>query len=175
MEGQEIAPSELPLRPSRSKKKSAPWAKEPVGGWVEGYDHGTARAVGLEPDESGHWPSRVPSGVEEGLILKATDHPTFWKTVEAEKEEGMEWYYKPSTKRWYTLRKGARQVSGRGFQKGMVRRKPEEGRDYQKPEQPGQPEVGPEPFVRPRRRPGYDRRGRRIREQETGPTPMPGA
>lgn len=50
-----------------------------------GYDYATARRHGLEPDKSGHWPSRVP---QTGQILKGRKHPTFHKTEDAEKKIG---------------------------------------------------------------------------------------
>ena len=55
---------------------------DPEGG---GYDYETARAYGLGPDETGHWPSRVP---ETGQILKGRKHPTFNETVQAESALG---------------------------------------------------------------------------------------
>ena len=42
------------------------------------YDYDNAKAAGLKPDTTGHWPSRVPNGPNEGLILKDVGHPTFW-------------------------------------------------------------------------------------------------
>jgi hypothetical protein len=50
-----------------------------------GFDIESARTAGLEPDEMGHMPSRVP---ETGLLLKGRRHPTFNKTLEAEKRLG---------------------------------------------------------------------------------------
>ncbi len=50
-----------------------------------GYDNATARSLGLGPNKSGHFPSRVPS---TGLILKGKLHPTFQKTLDAEKKRG---------------------------------------------------------------------------------------
>ncbi len=50
-----------------------------------GYDYESATAAGLAPDETGHWPSRVP---KTGQILKGTKHPTFYKTVAGEKAAG---------------------------------------------------------------------------------------
>lgn len=49
------------------------------------YDYETALRSGLSPDLSGHWPSRDP---KTGLILKGRKHPTFDKTIEAEKALG---------------------------------------------------------------------------------------
>lgn len=59
-----------------------------------GYDYESAKAAGLAPDASGHWPSRTP----EGLILKGTGHPTWDKTVAGEKEAGYEIYDKGGRK-----------------------------------------------------------------------------
>ena len=50
-----------------------------------GFDHAGARAAGLGPNKSGHFPSRVPA---TGLILKGRAHPTFNKTLAAEKKLG---------------------------------------------------------------------------------------
>lgn len=47
----------------------------------------TALAYGLQPTD-GHWPSRIPSGPLEGLLLKAPDHPTFYKTVMEDQKLG---------------------------------------------------------------------------------------
>lgn len=85
-----------------------PGPKSPVGpaeagGGAEAYDMESAEAAGLERDETGHMPSRVPSGAKEGLILKDPDHPTFWKTVQGEKDAGMEWYHDPKDDKWYTF------------------------------------------------------------------------
>jgi len=49
------------------------------------YDYESATAAGLGPDETGHWPSRVPS---TGLLLKGRKHKTWRKTVEGEREAG---------------------------------------------------------------------------------------
>lgn len=52
-----------------------------------GYDYESAKAAGLFPDETGHWPSRVPS---TGLLLKGRKHETWPLTVQGEKEVGYE-------------------------------------------------------------------------------------
>ena len=67
------------------------------------YDYESARAAGLEPDDTGHWPSRVPSGENEGLILKDVSHPTFKKTVEEDLKRGYRFYGKDG--RIYSFRK----------------------------------------------------------------------
>ena len=51
----------------------------------DGYDYATAEKYGLGPDESGHYPSRVP---ETGQLLKAINHPTFHLTEQAEEKLG---------------------------------------------------------------------------------------
>ena len=51
----------------------------------DGYDYTTAEKYGLGPDESGHYPSRVP---ETGQLLKAINHPTFHLTEQAEEKLG---------------------------------------------------------------------------------------
>lgn len=50
-----------------------------------GYDYAGARAAGIIPDKTGHWPSRV---APSGLILKGRAHPTFHKTQAAETRLG---------------------------------------------------------------------------------------
>jgi len=64
----------------------------------DGYDYETAKKMGISPDESGHWPSRVP---ETGLILKGAKHPTFYKTEEEEKRLGYQIVKKDG--RYYSL------------------------------------------------------------------------
>jgi hypothetical protein len=49
-----------------------------------GYDYETAKKFGIKPDESGHMPSRAPSG----QILKGRKHKTYSKTEKGEKEAG---------------------------------------------------------------------------------------
>ena len=56
------------------------------------YDFDSAVSAGIKPDSTGHWPSRVGSGSNEGLILKDVRHPTFGKTVAAEKRLGMRFF-----------------------------------------------------------------------------------
>ena len=63
-----------------------------------GYDHKTAEEVGMEPDETGHYGSVVPT--TEGkrkkhklpkgshLVLKGKKHETFHKTVKGENKRG---------------------------------------------------------------------------------------
>ena len=67
------------------------------------YDMYSARAAGLGPDKTGHYPSRDP---KTGLILKSQDHPTFHKTVKGEIEAGYEFWQDPKTERWYTYPEG---------------------------------------------------------------------
>lgn len=55
------------------------------------YNYKAAKAAGLQPDSTGHWPSRVPSS---GLLLKSVKHPTFNKTIEGEKAAGYSIYSK---------------------------------------------------------------------------------
>lgn len=50
-----------------------------------GYDMDTAKAAGLKPDDTGHWPSRDP---ESGQILKGRNHKTFYLTEEGEAKAG---------------------------------------------------------------------------------------
>lgn len=69
------------------------------------YDMDAAVAAGMTADETGHWPSRVDQGPEEGLILKDVGHPTFMKTVAGEKKAGMVWYQNTKTGKYHTFKK----------------------------------------------------------------------
>ena len=51
----------------------------------DGYDYITAEKYDLKPDESGHYPSRVP---ETGQLLKGKNHPTFHLTEREESRLG---------------------------------------------------------------------------------------
>ena len=50
-----------------------------------GYNYEGAKAAGLGPDSTGHWPSRNP---DTGEILKGRKHPTIGLTKKGEKEAG---------------------------------------------------------------------------------------
>ena len=63
-----------------AKKKKKPF--DPEG---KEYDEETAIKYVLEPDETGHWPSRVP---QTGLLLKGRKHKTWFKTRWGEAELG---------------------------------------------------------------------------------------
>lgn len=57
----------------------------------EGYDMESAVESGIKPDpETKHWPSRVPSGPKEGLLLKGKKHETWDLLEKGEKEAGYE-------------------------------------------------------------------------------------
>lgn len=68
-----------------------------------GYDYETAEKYGIKPDETGHWPSRVP---ETGQILKGTKHDTFSKTIEGEEQSGYK-IKKGNDGRYYSMPKSA--------------------------------------------------------------------
>ncbi len=55
------------------------------------YDMESALAYGLKPDETGHWPSRVPN---TGLLLKGRKHKTWPLTVKGETEAGFNILFK---------------------------------------------------------------------------------
>jgi chaperonin GroES len=76
------------------------------------YDYESALAYGLKPDETAHWPSRIPGGQHEGLLLKAENHPTFNLTVEAERVLGNSIYKDVDSGRLYSF-PADRPVSGR--------------------------------------------------------------
>jgi hypothetical protein len=50
-----------------------------------GYDYETAKARGIKPDKTGHWPSRDPN---TGLLLKGRKHKTWSSTVAGEDAAG---------------------------------------------------------------------------------------
>lgn len=62
------------------------------------YDMASATAAGLQPDDTGHWPSRVP---DSGLLLKGKGHPTWALTEKGEKDAGME-IFQGSDGRYYS-------------------------------------------------------------------------
>jgi len=66
----------------------------------EGYDYESATAAGLGPDESGHWPTRVP---KTGLILKGKKHPTYALAEDIDKLLGYNYILR--NKRYYSLKK----------------------------------------------------------------------
>lgn len=74
-------------------------------GEKEDYDYKSAIEAWLKPDETGHWPSRIPTGPNEGLILKSENHPTFSLTLEAEREAGNVLYRHRGTGRLYSFPK----------------------------------------------------------------------
>lgn len=61
---------------------------EPGGVFDQDYDMENAVAAGLQADETGHWPSRVPTGPNEGMLLKSEKHPTFGLTTQGERDAG---------------------------------------------------------------------------------------
>ena len=72
-------PKELEFNKGGDTPKQVENKFDPEG---DGYDFETANRYGIKPDESGHYQSRVP---ETGMILKGRKHPTFDKTIEADK------------------------------------------------------------------------------------------
>jgi hypothetical protein len=79
--------------PQKNKQKF-----DPEG---NGYDMESAKAAGLKPDSTGHWPSRDP---KTGLLLKGRGHKTWKKTIAAEKAAGYE-VYKGDDGRYYSRKK----------------------------------------------------------------------
>ena len=69
-----------------------------------GYDYTAARAAGLKPDKTGHWPSRNP---KTGQILKGTKHPSYNKTVAGEKKAGYSIKKAPNGK-YYSKKKSGK-------------------------------------------------------------------
>jgi hypothetical protein len=79
--------------PAEKEQQLDPFDPEGVG-----YDMATARQRGITADDTGHYPSLAPLSPEEatelglppesGLVLKGRSHPTFDKTLEAERALG---------------------------------------------------------------------------------------
>lgn len=65
------------------------------------YDMDSAVKAGLQADSTGHWPSRIPTGSQEGLLLKGRGHQTWPLTEQGEREAGMEIYQGPN-RRYYS-------------------------------------------------------------------------
>ena len=68
------------------------------------YDYQTAKKYNIKPDKTGHWQSRVPSGEDEGLILKLKGHPTLTKTFAGELKLGYSIFRNNNTGRLYSLK-----------------------------------------------------------------------
>lgn len=73
---------ETPAPAGPNPPSKAPAKFDPEG---DGYDYETAKAAGLAPDETGHWPSRDP---RTGVLLKGRQHPTFQKGVDEDQKLG---------------------------------------------------------------------------------------
>lgn len=75
------AKSERKIEKAKSKSPEK-GAKEEA---KRGYNYKGAKAAGLAPDSTGHWPSRNP---HTGEILKGRKHPTIGLTKKAERDAG---------------------------------------------------------------------------------------
>lgn len=71
--------------PTPSPAPATPPAPQPFDPEGIGYDYDTAKASGLSPDETGHWPSRDP---KSGVLLKGRAHPTWNLTEQGERAAG---------------------------------------------------------------------------------------
>jgi hypothetical protein len=74
--------------------------KKPFDPEGAGYDYQSALKAGLEPDETGHWPSREPY---TGLLLKGRTHKT-WGLTEAE-ERRLRYKIVKKNGRYYSFEK----------------------------------------------------------------------
>lgn len=73
----------------------------------------SAKAAGLEPDAAtGHWPSRVPNGENEGLLLKMENHKTFDLMMRGEQEAGYRVFRRKSNGRLYSFPSGEKPREG---------------------------------------------------------------
>ncbi len=61
-----------------------------------------AKDANIQPDKTGHMPSRISSGENRGLYLKKVTHPTFHKSVQADLKKGYKLYKKGS--RYYSFK-----------------------------------------------------------------------
>jgi len=77
--------------------------KKPFDPEGQDYDYESAKAAGLGPDKTGHWPSRVP---KTGLLLKGRKHKTWRKTEQGEYAAGYEIYNHDG--RYYSKKKDVR-------------------------------------------------------------------
>ena len=68
----------------------------------DGFDYETAKAEGMEPDETGHWGSRSP---KSGQMLKGRKHPSWALAVEGEKGAGYEIYRDDKTGLYFSRKK----------------------------------------------------------------------
>ena len=103
-----------------------------------GYDYENANKYGITRGPDGHMASRVPSGPDEGLILKSENHPTFGLTVQGETQAGMDFYRAtqgPNAGRLYSFPRGTQKP---GFA-------PVQTQQPQQP-QPPQGSIPPEQF-----------------------------
>lgn len=103
-----MAEATFPERITAQESPGTAGGFDPEG---EGYDYASAEAAGLKPEVQAdglpHWPSRVPSGPNEGLILKGKRHPTFGLAVEEderleyriEKGKGGRYWSRPTADR----------------------------------------------------------------------------
>lgn len=64
-----------------------------------GYDEQGARAAGLSPDETGHWPSRDP---KTGMIFKGRSHETWPLTEKGEADQGLTIVKDPQSGRYHS-------------------------------------------------------------------------
>ncbi len=76
------------------------------------YDMNSAQSAGLKMNSTSHWPSRIPTGEREGLILKHEKHPTFWMTVQEEMNKGYNIYRNQQDGRLYSFPKDWKVPSG---------------------------------------------------------------
>ena len=84
-----------------------------------GYDYKTAKEAGMEPDETGHYGSVVPTTKNERkkhnlpkgsyLVLKGRKHKTFQKTVDAENKRGS--VVEKHGKRYFSIPKVTKEYS----------------------------------------------------------------
>ena len=100
------------LRPSPTQQAAIDRIPVPVPKFDSmgtGYDYETAAKYGINPSPiDGHWQSRVP---ETGQILKGANHPTFHKTVAAERKMGNNIVY-DETGRLFSMNRGALRADG---------------------------------------------------------------
>ena len=98
-------PKELEFNKGGDTPKQVENKFDPEG---DGYDFKTAKEYGIKPDKNGHYQSRVP---ETGMILKGRKHPTFDKTIEADKKLGYQ-IVKGTDGRYYSFKKSLAMAEG---------------------------------------------------------------
>lgn len=91
-----LGPRATAVTPAGTPAAAAPAKFDAKG---KDYDYESAKAAGLQADETGHWPSRDP---KSGLLLKGAGHETWQKTLDAERKAGYQ-IFEGKDGRYYSI------------------------------------------------------------------------